>query len=328
MTKYSDFKIMVFEKHKIQFETLGEYLTEVRKELGFSLEDVSDKTSIKINFLENIEAGKHEKLPSDVYVLGFIKQLSGLYSLDFEILSLQYKKEKKIFLQLQKNLKEKHKFKNKFLEKFVITPKSLSLFLGVFLFIGSLIYITWQVLSINKTPKLEILTPVDRQVVKESFIKVMGKTDPGMSVSVNGQNIFVNLDGDFETQIGVSVGPQEIEVNSKNRFEKFVTKNISIIGESVSKSQQSQGVKLRLKFLEQVELTYLLDESPAETNMYKNNETKEIFAQQKIIISTTDAGAVEVELNGKNMGVLGRRGEKISNMPFFAEYINSTDLVK
>ena len=46
---------MIFEKKKIQIETLGEYLREVRGNLQLSLEEVAKKTNIKPAFLKGLE---------------------------------------------------------------------------------------------------------------------------------------------------------------------------------------------------------------------------------------------------------------------------------
>ena len=73
---------MVFERKKIQLETLSEYLQEAREALGLSAEEVAAKTSIKLFFLQALESGEFKKLPPDVYVLGFLKQLAELYSVE------------------------------------------------------------------------------------------------------------------------------------------------------------------------------------------------------------------------------------------------------
>ena len=312
---------MVFEKRKIQFETLGEYLLEVRLGLNLSVDDVLKATGIKTNFLENLEKGKYQQLPPDVYVLGFIRQLAELYALDFKVLMLQYKKEKNIYYQLEKNLKAKYDWRKKFLEKFILTPKSLSLFAGLFFFFASLIYISWQVFSINKAPSLEIYLPTDKQTVKESFVKVSGKTDPGMSVLVNGQNLFVMLDGKFETQVGISNGPQEINITAKNRFEKLTSKTVSVLGEAVSKSQAELEIKMQVEFLGKVEFSYMADDQSVKEEVLNSSDKKEILAKKRITISSSDGGLTKIFINGKSTGLLGRSGEKIVGMVFTSESV-------
>ena len=90
---------MVFQKKKVQLETLSEYLQEVRRKLKLSLKEVSTLTTISLKFLEALEEGKFNWLPSDVYVYGFLKKLARLYSLDENVLIAQFKKERGIFIK-------------------------------------------------------------------------------------------------------------------------------------------------------------------------------------------------------------------------------------
>ena len=88
---------MSFEKKKIQIDTLGEYLSEIRQSLGMQIKTVALKTGISDKFIESLEKGDFCKLPADVYSLGFLRQLAELYNIDAGQLIDQYKKEKSIF---------------------------------------------------------------------------------------------------------------------------------------------------------------------------------------------------------------------------------------
>ena len=105
---------MVFEKKKIRMETLSEYLAEVRQSSGLSLSEVAGKTGIKQIFLESLEQGNFAKLPADVYVCGFLKQLSGMYNLEAESLVIQFKKEKSIYGQMHDKKKNRRGQAEKF----------------------------------------------------------------------------------------------------------------------------------------------------------------------------------------------------------------------
>ena len=112
-------------------------------------------------------------------------------------------------------------------------------------------------------PALEVFEPKTNQVVKSSFVSVKGKTDPGMFVTVNGQSVFVESDGGFETQLSLTSGPKDIVVSAKNKFEKSIAKNITIIGElgpAVLSANTENKVELSLAFSGDVDLSYSLDD--------------------------------------------------------------------
>ncbi|MEM7175692.1 MAG: helix-turn-helix domain-containing protein [Chlamydiota bacterium] len=61
---------------------LGELFKFKRKELNLSLKEVENSTSIRINYLEEIEEGKAGQSLSSVYIIGFVKQYANFLGLD------------------------------------------------------------------------------------------------------------------------------------------------------------------------------------------------------------------------------------------------------
>ncbi len=318
---------MVFEKKKIRMETLSEYLSAVRQGAGLSLAEVSGKTGIKQVFLENLEAGNFSHLPADVYVCGFLRQLSEMYRVEAASLIEQFKKEKGIYGQLQGKVLARQRGWKRFFDRLTITPKILTLVLAVIFVSASVAYIVWQVFSINRMPTLEITEPQPNQVIKNSFVKVKGKTDPGMSVTVNGQSVFVESDGGFETQLSLTSGPKDITVAAKNKFDKSVAKNVTIIGEvdsAVLAASIQNKVQLVLNFSGNVDLAYVLDDGQKNKIAFHKGDAKTLLAENKISISVSDAGATSGVLNGQALGALGRPGEALSDIPFSADAVAPT----
>ncbi len=313
---------MAFEKKKIRTETLPEYLTEVRKNASLTLEEVSVKTGIKQVFLVSLESGNYSKLPADVYVCGFLRQLAEMYNVEAESLVMQFKKEKNIFVQMRGKEADEKKNWKEFFRRMTITPKILTIVLAAVFVAATLAYIVWQVFSINRLPSLEVFEPRPNQVVRSSFVKVKGKTDPGMSVTVNGQGVFVESGGSFETQLSLTSGPKDIVVAAKNKFDKTVAKNITIIGElepSALSASPENKVELRLNFTADVDVSYSLDDGEKAAASFRKGDSKVLSGQKKIVLSVSDAGATEAILGGQNLGVLGRPGEALSNISFSAD---------
>lgn len=313
------FLLFMFEKKKIQTETLGEYLRQCRESLNLAEAAVAEKTGIKARYIKSLEVGDFSKLPPDVYVLGFLKQMSALYRADLPSLTAQYKKERGISAQVSRVNTDTSGWRKKLFGGLVITPKILSLAAAILFTAVTLGYIIYQVYSINRVPTLVILEPQDRQIIKDSFVNVKGKTDPGMAVSVNGQEIFVENSGEFKTQLGITPGPRDLKIAARNKFDKEAITVVSIIGESSQAAAQSAGLALKLDFSADVNLTFSLDSQPEQTMFFHQGDSKTFTAERKIVIGTTDAGATKVTLNGQPLGALGRPGEPLNNIPFFAE---------
>ncbi len=70
--------------------TLGELYKERRCELGLSVKEVENATSIRSMYIEAIEAGKTEQLLSAIYIQGFMRQYAIFLDLDLKYLEKEY----------------------------------------------------------------------------------------------------------------------------------------------------------------------------------------------------------------------------------------------
>lgn len=75
---------------KDDIQNLGNLLRQNREEKNFSLKEVENATSIRINYLKSIEDGDISKLISPVYAQGFIKQYAAFLGLEGDSLIKQY----------------------------------------------------------------------------------------------------------------------------------------------------------------------------------------------------------------------------------------------
>ncbi len=316
---------MIFEQKKIRIETLSEYLTSVRVNLSFTPEQVCNKTGIKLKFLLCLENNDFKPLPADVYVMGFLKQLAQVYMVDGNELIEQFKKEKNIQKQVfkQSQLLGTGWYK-KYFGKLVITPKILSIILGLAFVAITLGYIIWQLWSINKVPELMVSEPQNNSVIAGAFVNVVGHTDPGVNITVNGENIFVDKEGNFQTQAAVSLGPEEITIMAANRFGKSVSRDINITGAATSATNSNGLLQINLSFTGSVNIIAVIDNQPAEALNFTAGDSKTFSAKQKITISTSDAGATKVNINGQNLGAMGRAKEQLTNVQFFPQTATTT----
>ncbi len=65
-----------------QTEFTGSLLAQVRQARGLTLERISDITKINIFYLRAFENEKYADLPADVYVRGYLRQVTNLLGLD------------------------------------------------------------------------------------------------------------------------------------------------------------------------------------------------------------------------------------------------------
>ncbi len=326
--------ISEFETKKIPFETLGEYLSSVRKDHNLTIEEVSHKTGVFEKFISYLEQGKYNLLPPEVYVIGFLKKISVIYKISSDDLIAQYKKEKGLLTVSIVESQDLIPRLKKYFTELTITPKNISIISALVLLVLFVGYVVVQIMSVNKTPKLEVYQPSSNTVIEGSTIMLKGKTDSGITLSVNGQNVFVNKDGTFEQQLGVVPGQKEFSITAKNKFGKTRKETISlrveeprvagaVTAQEPVQEKTSPSLKLELKFKKDSQLIYTSDNNSDQKEDVNAGTSKVIEAQNDISITTSDAGSVEAVLNGKPFGVLGKHGQKLT-IPF---NLNSKNII-
>ncbi len=316
-----------FETKKVPMETLGEYLSEVRNQLNLTLEEVAQKTGVYEKFIYYIEAGKYQLLPPDVYVLGFLKKLAEVYAVSQDLLLEQYKKERGIVEHVSRERIAPQRGWKAWVQKVSITPKLLTVTGSVVVGVIAFFYVVIQVFAINKTPALTIFEPRNDTVIEGTSITVSGKTEPGITVSINGQNVFVKNDGSFQTVLGTAPGQSELRVEAQNKFGKKNTQLISMRVEEPqiagAQTEVPSLLQLELKFDREATISVVRDGVEIPEEKVPAQAIKTISANEKIILTTSDAGGTHATLNGKSLGVLGKANQKIT-IPFTKD---ATELV-
>ena len=72
---------------------VGDILRQERERQNFSIKDIEQGTSIRALYIEAIENGDYDKLPGNVYTKGFIKNYGNFLKLEGDALSRQFTEE-------------------------------------------------------------------------------------------------------------------------------------------------------------------------------------------------------------------------------------------
>jgi cytoskeletal protein RodZ len=196
---------------------VGEKLYEERVRKGYTLEEVSKATKIRVSFLLAIEKGEYKKLPSGTYAHGFVGNYARFLRLsEHEILALfkrEYDEEK--FLKvLPEGLARNDDFP---LPKFKITQALKVLPL---ISIVLLAYIIFQYRSAIFNPSLSVSTPAENSIISSRAVTVIGKTDSNATVFINSDLAVLDKDGNFKKTVNVFPGKAKITIKSVNSFNR------------------------------------------------------------------------------------------------------------
>jgi cytoskeleton protein RodZ len=279
---------------------IGPVLEQARKERGLTLDDVEQATKIRKRYLAGLEREDYGVLPDAVYAHGFLKTYANYLGLDGEVLSRQLKDRRKPRRERTINYGPP---KRSDFEQPLITPGGLG---------GT---------RKRKVSTTSILTVVVAVFALAAVIGTLYYVGRGAQTSdTNGQ-----------------APPQSAEKDAPNS-EQDASKAKAPEGESATKNEgesqagQDRGEKAGNEAAAQED-----PESPPDTlqvvinvqqrpswlsiqsdgilayeDIAQPGFSQTFEADRELSITTGDAGAVTVEVNGQNVGVLGGPGEVLT----------------
>jgi transcriptional regulator with XRE-family HTH domain len=211
---------MVFTAKKVEaLPSFGEKMKKARERTDLTKEKVAQILNIRVGYLEKLENGEIEKLPADVYTKGILRKYAKILEAEPETILAEYEKEMKVIRHLDKT-KQHQSLPRLRASRFIITPRTFSfLFLAlIFLLIAG--YLFYQLYFLISPPSLVIFEPAGDLVIQNTAITIKGKTEPGARLTINGQQIYINKDGNFEQAIDLNQGLNLVKIEAANRFGK------------------------------------------------------------------------------------------------------------
>ncbi|MEI6039872.1 MAG: helix-turn-helix domain-containing protein [Candidatus Berkelbacteria bacterium] len=219
---------MEFIRRKIKIpKSLGETLKNARKKKDLTLEQAEEETKVRIKYLSALEDGRYEILPSSVYAVGFLAKYADFLGLNKDRLIEQFSIERgKIYdhakIMVERRIRE---------PLFSITPKFILIASIVIALCSVLGYIIYSVHQFTSPPNLAISSPSADQVIREENVHIIGKTDEGVTLMINGENVSMDDKGNFNQIVKLHSGLNSFEVRSINGLKKESVKLIKVLAE-------------------------------------------------------------------------------------------------
>lgn len=192
-------------------KTAGELLRDKRLLKELTLADVAAKTKIKLEYLEAIEHSEFTKLPSSTFAKGFLRNYASFLYLNPDTIVAMFRRD---FMENDKG---------EIIPRGLVTPLGVKpkfftvsmILIGVatLSFIG---FLTIQLVSWWSLPKLKLIQPQNGETYGEK-VTIKGTADPDDSVSINGQKVILDQNGQFSLDLILSSGTQSVIVESVNR---------------------------------------------------------------------------------------------------------------
>lgn len=331
-----------FERKKVESLTLGEKLASLRKDHQVTLNEFSRHTKIQKKYVEALEIGDYEVLPSAVYVRGFIRSYESYFGLSDGVLVKQFDRE----YQIHENISQKDSTdpfvdykKSSFFSQYVITPRLLFA-VGVLAFIGGIgVYIYRDVDQFLQAPPLTVQEPISGESVDTSQVTVVGTTHPEAFLYLNDEILPVDTDGTFEESVSLSSGENILVIRSEGKsgqkteqkiivFSSLDTENLTETDDSSSSEVESgrqsaparEVVLLTLVARERVFVRVLTDGVGVFDEILEEGSEKTFEATENIIVTAGVGNALTVTHNEKDFGTLSDTEGPVNDIEFGLDY--------
>lgn len=314
-----------FKIKPVTTQTLGEYLRGRREQLRYSLEEAAKLSRVQPKYLLALEEERLSDLPAPVYVNGFLKSLAEVYRLPVGELTRQYAAELELASQVQSF--EKPRKSAQIGLRFVFSPKTVVFLLVGTLGLGSATYLYFQVTSLRRPPAIQVFSPHEDGLVSSSLLLVRGQTEPGASVYLNNQPIVVDAEGSFQESLSLAPGGNQLTLRSVNKFgrESVVRRQVIFFEKEIAGALSAasvldaaaDGVSVEVKVGPNATWIRLVsDGQEIYSGTMLPDSSRSVTANERVSLTTGNAGSTRISLNGRDLGRMGKEGELIKDIEF------------
>ncbi len=193
-------------------ESIGNKLSSSRKKKNISLKKAAKDLRLKVEILEALEKEEWQKLPHAPFVKGFIQNYAAYLGLDIDHTLALFRRafDEKKYTQKDTSIKK--------IKPAILTPIRLINTVFILSVLAFAVYLALQYFSILQSPKLEVIIPQNDAQTTISQVIVAGKTEKEATISVDGNLIGVDQDGNFTTEVKLDPGKNIITVIASKKL--------------------------------------------------------------------------------------------------------------
>jgi len=219
-------KMSIFSAKKISddAELAASELVRVRQEKGLTLENATQALGLKAEYLLLIEKGAWSELPPGVYRRNYIKIYADWLGFDGAALARLGEDQGGV------------KFSGRLFHRpYVRTAaweisRLLKIALLAVLILACFIYLGFYLETVFAPPRLELISPAENLVIASRTIIVAGRLEPEATLSINGEAVLADQEGNFQKEISLKSGVNTITIKARKKFgrEQVVVRKILV----------------------------------------------------------------------------------------------------
>ncbi len=203
---------MSFQKRLLpKTDNIFQELRDIRKSHCVSLENIHRKTKIPLKFLQALEEGNTKMLPDILYVKNIIKKYLNFFGINAGPYLAK--------LDIKSNEK---KYPERIIRRgpLVVVPRVIKTAIAIILVLGFIGFLGYKINKIFLPPEINVFFPADGFVSGAEIISVRGKTRAGTDISINGEQVILDKNDEFEKEISLQKGLNTIKISGVRKYSK------------------------------------------------------------------------------------------------------------
>jgi len=181
-----------------------------------TLEQVSDTIGVRKTYLKAIEEGNFFLLPKGIYRRNYLRDYSNFLNISsVDVLKIYDESLKSDYVKNQAFSYSRLRPIRQFL-----FFKWFKVFVISLLLIFFFLYLGFSIERIISPPFLKIYYPLDSLTTDDNLLQLSGWTESGVNLIINGEEILLDTDGNFEKDINLKRGLNKIIIKAKKRYSR------------------------------------------------------------------------------------------------------------
>ncbi len=209
-----------FVSHQIieNNEIIASEIKRARIAKNISLLEASKHLKINIIYLEALERGDFEALPTGVYKVNFLREYGAFLGLASDNLVKLFNEDKK----RKRGLSQSGLFVKRatHVHYFITIPKLAK---NLFIFSASVVCFVYLAICLNaiiSPPKLTVKSPTLDFITKDKEILVEGLTDPEAEITINDKLVLADSQGSFSKKVNLKTGLNTIVIVAQKKYSR------------------------------------------------------------------------------------------------------------
>lgn len=193
--------------------SFGERLKGMREEAGLSVEQLAEKTKIQRKHLAALEAEDFHVLPPPVYIRGFVQQWAKVCGADTREALMHLERIQALMAPRTVGDRRLERLSRPF---FVITLRHILICAGMVAAVGIAAYFGYQYMVLMRAPLIEVSSPATMETVQqEQWVTIEGQTDRVVSLTIAGQEVYVEKNGYFRREVPLNEGVNMVRIQGE-----------------------------------------------------------------------------------------------------------------